>query len=271
MKQINFLGKSFVDAKLTKNFLTEKQSTMSNKSKQIVRTHDEFYAKVDPKAPPKDSFIQIADLIDDYKKSFLRGISVVDFGCASGAFVNYLNSRFPDDHIIGYEYLATLVKSGKENYPNIQIKQGSIIDESSLPKSSVDVLTLLGVISIFDDIEPIIHNLTRWIKPGGKVFIHGMFNPLDVDVYVKYKLSENFDAEECESGWNIISQKTISRLLRKHGIKNIKFHDFSISVDLDKNANDPLRSWTEKMRNGDRQIINGTCLKQPQFILEADL
>jgi SAM-dependent methyltransferase len=244
---------------------------MSNQQiRRTVRTHDEFYSKVDPKEPPKDSFIQIANLIDDYKNQISNSITVVDFGCASGAFVNYLSTRFPNDYIIGYEHLENLVRSGKENYPDIQIRKASILDIASIEKSSVDALTILGVISIFDDIKPIIQNLIHWIKPGGKVFIHGMFNPYDVDVFVKYKLSENFHTEEYESGWNIISQKTISNLLLDKGSKRIKFHDFSISVDLEKNPNDPLRSWTEKMGNGARQIVNGTCLKQPQFILEAD-
>lgn len=100
--------------------------------------------------------------------------------------------------------------------------------------------------------------------------MHGMFNPYDVDVFVKYKLSENFHSQEYESGWNIISQKTISNLLFDKGAKNVKFHDFNLSVDIDKNLTDPLRSWTEKMENGSRQIVNAICLKQPQFILEAD-
>jgi trans-aconitate methyltransferase len=238
---------------------------------KIVRTHDAFYEKIDPKSPPKEVFLQIANLIDDYKNKILDSITIVDFGCASGAFVNYLSSRYPNDNIIGYELLKTLIRSGKKNYPNIKIKYGSILEINSLPKSSVHVLTVLGVISIFDDLDSIINNLIHWIKPGWKLFIHGMFNPLDVDIFVKYRLSENFDKKEYESGWNIVSQKTISNLLLSKNVKNIKFHDFKISIDLPKNLNDPLRSWTEKMEDGTRQIVNGTCLKQPQFILEADI
>lgn len=245
---------------------------MSNNqaSKKIVRTHDEFYAKVDLKVPPKESFIQIADLIADYKKTISGTISIVDFGCAAGAFVNYLNHRFQDDNIIGYEYLESLVRAGKENYPNIRIVQASILERNSIPQSSVDVLTLLGVISIFDDIEPIVLNIVNWIKPGGKLFIHGMFNPFDVDVYVKYRMSEKYPEDIYEAGWNIVSQKTISKLLLNNGAKSLKFHDFNISVDLEKNHQDPIRSWTERLVNGTRQIVNGLCLKQPQSILEVN-
>ena len=98
-----------------------------------------------------------------------------------------------------------------------------------------------------------------------------MFNPVNVDVFVKYKLSENFQTQEYESGWNIIPQENIPNLLLVQRAKNIKFHKFNISVDLAQNSEDTFRSWTAKMGNGTRQIVNGKCLKQPQFILEADI
>ena len=37
----------------------------NEQTKRNIRTQDEFYAKVEPKAPLKDSFIQIANLIDE--------------------------------------------------------------------------------------------------------------------------------------------------------------------------------------------------------------
>ena len=42
-------------------------------------------------------------------------------------------------------------------------------------------------------------------------------------------------------------------------------------IDLKRNLNDPLRSWTEKLKSGKRQIINGLWIKQPQYILEVDV
>jgi SAM-dependent methyltransferase len=243
---------------------------MRNESRnKIVRTHDYFYAEVDLNAPPKDSFIQLKNLIAEYKSGILGKISIVDFGCASGTFVNYLSSQFPNDKVRGIEFLELLVNAGKQFYPNIDIAQGSILDKHILPKECVDIITVIGVISIFDDIEPIIQNLAYWVKPGGRVFIHGMFNPAPVDVFVKYRLSENYEKEEFESGWNIISQETISRLLHSVGANKIQFHEFNLSIELERDLKDPLRSWTEKMENGSTVIVNGTCLKQPQFILEA--
>lgn len=238
---------------------------------KIVRTHDHFYADVDVNAQPKFSFISVAEHINKYKKSRNDAqIKIVDFGCAAGAFVNYLNYRFPFDDVIGIEYLDLLVNAAKLKFPNANIKKGSILDRSSLEDASVDIITCLGVLCIFDDIEPIISNINHWIKPGGKVLIQGMFNQDDVDVFVKYRKSECFDVQVFEAGWNIVSQKTISNLLKKYGAISICFHKFIIPFDLHRDISDPLRSWTEKLIDGERQIINATCLKQPHYILEVD-
>lgn len=234
-----------------------------------LRTHDEFYSDVDPAAPPKHSFVATAQLIKEFKGARDQQLSIADFGCATGAFVNYASSQFPDDKVIGLEYLASLVKVGREFYPHLEILQGSILNENSLERRSVDVITVMGVLSIFDDVEPIVSNIERWIKPGGKAMIHGMFNPHDVDVFVSYRLSSNFGKHERETGWNIISQATISALFRKYGAREIQFHEFKMPEDLFPVPDDPMRSWTEKMANNDRAIFNATCLRQPQFILEV--
>ncbi len=235
-----------------------------------VRTHDEFYLSVDPLAPPKDSFVQVGDLIGDWLKGNSKVASIVDIGCATGAFLNYLSNRVPEPKISGCEYLQPLIEAGRRNYPSIKITQASIFDRDKIEPSSVDVITILGVISIFDDIEPLVKNLAHWIRPGGMILIHGMFNPFDVDVFVKYRASEEHGVGPLQAGWNIISQKTISEMFLRSGARNLNFHEFRISLDLIQDAHDPLRSWTEKLEDGSRQIINATCLKQPQFILECN-
>lgn len=163
-----------------------------------------------------------------------------------------------------------LVNAAKNNYPDLKIFQASILDENAILESSLDILTINGVASIFDDVEPIIKNASRWIKKNGKLYMHQQFNPYDVDVYITYRDSDNYGKNQFETGWNIISQKSFSRLLTKYGGKNIKYHEFTISIDIEKRLDDPIRSWTEKLIDGRRQIVNALCIKQPQYILEVD-
>ena len=236
---------------------------------KIVRTHDAFYAFQDPNSQPKDSFVQCGDLIEEFISSRKHPIEIADFGAATGNFVDYLSTRFKNENVVGYELLDSLIAKSQVFFPLIEIRQGSILDRSSVPRNSFDVITVLGVLSIFDDCEYAIRNLIYWTKPGGKIFIHGMFNPYDLDVFVKYKHAGV--SVELESGWNIISQKSMTKQLLDNGAKAVRYHKFNISVDLIPNSMDPVRSWTEKLEGGERQIVNGLFLKQPQYICEVDL
>jgi len=231
------------------------------------RTHDNFYAEEYPQNP-RESFKAVANLIRDYKDKDEKSLIIYDIGCATGEFPNHLRSVFLEDKIIGIEYLTDLVTLAKNRYPTIEFYQGSILNEEVIEKSHANVITILGVISIFDDIEPIVKNLSKWVKSGGRVFIHGMFNPFPIDIYIKYAYSQDRESNSLESGWNIVSQATTSELFMENGAKEVIFHKFEIGLDLFPHPNDCIRSWTESLSNGSTQIVNALQIKQPQFIAE---
>jgi SAM-dependent methyltransferase len=236
-------------------------------TEQSQRTHDSFYAKEHPQKP-KESFKAVANLIEDFKKDKNSRLEIFDIGCATGEFPNYLNEVFSEDRIVGIEYLTELVNEARNRYPAIEFVQDSILNEKALKASGADVLTVLGVISIFDDIEPIVKNLSTWVKNNGRVYIHGMFNPFPIDVYIKYAYSSDRKNQILESGWNIVSQTTTRELFVGHGAKDVIFHNFEISVDLPHQPSDPVRSWTESRPDGSRQIVNALQIKQPQYVAE---
>jgi hypothetical protein len=180
-----------------------------------------------------------------------------------------MSSRFKNEEVVGYELLNSLISKANDFFPSVNIQQGSILDQSVISCQTYDVITVMGVLSIFDEVEEVIRNLIYWTKPGGRLFLHGMFNPSDLDVFIKYK--ESGAEGNLESGWNIISQKTMTSLLLKNGATSVSYHKFNISVDLSPNPKDDVRSWTERLESGDRQIVNGLCLKQPQYICEVKL
>jgi 2-polyprenyl-3-methyl-5-hydroxy-6-metoxy-1,4-benzoquinol methylase len=237
---------------------------------EIVRKGDFFYAE-EKNIEIKDSFKYVNGLIRKYKNETTTKISIADIGCAIGTFPDFLRKEYKEDYIIGYEYLDDLITVGREKFPDLKLEKGSILDRISIPKNTYDVITCLGVLSIFDNIEEAISNLCFWIKPSGKLFFHGMFNPSKVDVYIKYKLTSEYDSPNLQSGWNIVSQDTMSRLLKKYGAKKVIYHDFNITIDLPKNKNDPTRSWTFLDSKNKRHIVNGLCIDQPQYVIEVNM
>lgn len=234
----------------------------------VYRKHDSFYAN-EISNSPKQSFLSVLNLIIENTRNSNGEVQILDIGCATGEFPAFLIDRLDKRFIVsGMEFLDSLISVANQKYPRINIFQGSIEDLNCIEEQSYDIITVLGVISIFDELDEIISNLMHWIKPNGRVFLHGMFNPDPIDVLVKYRESAFLDTDEkFENGWNIISQESFSKIAIKKGAKNVIYHDFELSIDLHK-QNDAVRSWTEVLESGKRQIVNGICLKQPQFIAE---
>jgi ubiquinone/menaquinone biosynthesis C-methylase UbiE len=172
--------------------------------------------------------------------------------------------------VIGYEYSNELLSTAKTKYPNIEFNKLDVRNIHQLPPKSLDIITMSGVLNIFDDYETIMKNCMTWIKPGGRILIFNMFNPFDLDVFIKYKHAHEPFSTELESGWNIVSQNSISKVIENFGSYKFEFKEFKISVDLLTHKSDQVRSWTEKNELGQRFIINGLNIKQPMYLLKID-
>jgi len=237
---------------------------------KVQRTHDEFYLDENRYNEPKEMFKFIA------KNAFHQDennsdLSVCDFGCAAGEFLYYLNTILPDITFDGVDLLPSLLEKAAKYVPSVKFQQGSVLDSNCKEENQYDKSFLIGVHSIFDEFETCFSNLVKWTKPGGSVYIVGMFNPFPVDVLIKYKESENYDSDVYESGWNVFSQQSVSEFLKKN--KKIKYHTFEkfdITIDLQRQE-DPLRSWTLRDYKDKRFIINGLCLLQPHYLLKIKL
>ena len=94
-----------------------------------------------------------------------------------------------------------------------------------------------------------------------------MISKFDYDIFVKYASSTEraFSSRELESGWNIISEKSLKFISVGHNAKLISCEKFTISTDLQPQG-DVMRSWTEKNAMGNREIFNATHLRQPHKI-----
>lgn len=232
---------------------------------KVIRTQDSFYASEKSKNI-KQSFVDVGNFIEKTKNPLMIG----DIGCAIGAFPMYLKGRFPQSTIIGYEYSKELISKGKDLFPELDLRYANILDSKFADDNfqKFDVVTLLGVLSIFDDIEVPLKNIGKILKPGGYFLAHGMFNPWPLDVYIKYQ-SSALPHTEFEAGWNIVSQDKVRAICGRLGFSNMKFHEFNIQVEIDRHLDDPVRSWTETLIDGKKQIVNGLCIKQPQYIFEA--
>lgn len=196
-------------------------------------------------------------------------MSLLDVGAGNGAFINFLAEHEPGWLLSGLEIREDLVDLSKSKFgPSGTFLVGDLSDEKSFVPHSFDVITALGVLSIFDDLNPILTNFRKWLKPGGNLVLHGMFNPSPVDVWIRYQ--EAVTKSKPQAGWNIISRQTFETLCLANGFNSVTFNSFSPSLELSPSPTDPLRTWTERRSDNNRvEFFNGLSIRQPQAISVA--
>tara|TARA_B100000900_G_scaffold414995_2_gene443343 strand:- start:43 stop:741 length:699 start_codon:yes stop_codon:yes gene_type:complete len=226
----------------------------------MKRTHDKLYLNDNEKII-KEVFVKVADelALEPFE-------TLADVGCAAGVFPNYLKFRFPKSKIVGIEYSKSLLSKAKKDFPEVEFYYGNAMDKNSIEKK-FDVITLLGVLCIFDDYKLVLDNIFSWLKPNGRLIIHNMISEFNIDVIIKYKPSSlEYDKQDLESGWNILSNKSLESVVLNNNAKIVSSKPFYIKEKL-KKQKDLLRSWTEKNLNNRNDIFNALHIRQPQRIV----
>ena len=161
---------------------------------------------------------------------------------------------------------SILLKKASQDFNGINFVRGNVLDRNSISQK-YDVITLLGVLSIFDDYSKVINNVLSWLNPSGRLILHNMISEYDFDVFIKYAPSDKqFSEDKHESGWNILSEKSLSLVAKENNAKIIFSKKFKLNVEL-KKRNDLIRSWTEKNIYGEKDIFNALHIRQPKKII----
>ena len=206
---------------------------------------------------PKHLFTVIGDKIEALVINSVP-VNLLDIGGASGAFCYYINKRFIDFKTVCLEYDEKLCEVGKERVPESTFICGDVNKRAMIEDNSFDVVTMLGVMTIFDDFQPSLSECLRVAKPGSNVFVLGQFNDHDIDVLIRYRYSNN---GVWNRGWNIFSKCSVDAFLSaRTDIEKWSYEKFTLPFDLEK-QDDPIRSWTEINANDQRIFKNGLNLE----------
>jgi trans-aconitate methyltransferase len=231
---------------------------------EIKRTHDHLYLNEDRRQTPKEYFKFIWKHSESFIQSHQKPV-ILDVGCATGEFLWYLSQVCKDAELYGMDPVPELIERAEKTQPNCHFFTGNIVNREGAPKKKFDAVFMLGVHSIFDDYKPWIDNLLRLVKPTGRIYVFGMFNPYPIDVLVKARRSLNDGP--WEPGWNVFSCATLSDYLRKCNAV-VKFIPWKINIDIPQNHEDLLRSWTFKAEDGSRLVVNGTRVLHDFHVME---
>lgn len=204
---------------------------------------------------PKEIFKFLGDLTGSLD---LQGpVRVLDVGCAAGAYLHYLNTRFPEYRLSGMDISEALIGRAREDVSGCNFTVGSALDPAAFPEKEFDVVNCSGVLSIFDDIEQPLRNFVSCVSEGGSIIINTIINDDPVDVIMRYRRSGDETEGQWETGWNIFSKKSFERVLNNFsGTLSWSWHPFELPFALAKKE-DPMRTWTIATDNNPHQLVNG--------------
>lgn len=201
---------------------------------------------------PKETFKFILSQIKSHITSDEK-YSLLDIGCARGEFLYYLSQQGMFSDLVGVDYSQTLINQAKafNGLKDACFYCGS--GETFVYGKKVDFITMIGVLSFFDDVTTSLNNIKKNLGNDGAAFLLGIFNPYDVDVLVKYR--NNKYNSTYESGWNNHSINTIKKTLNEIDMKLSDIKKFTLPFEIDR-QDDPTRSWTVDIQN-ERYFLNG--------------
>ncbi len=105
-----------------------------------------------------------------------NNITVADFGCGSGGFTVPLSEHLTNGRVIAVdvqEEPLSALKSRAASFNNIKIIKGDLekINGSKIEDESVDMVFLVNIIFQIEEVENIITEARRVLKPEGEILI----------------------------------------------------------------------------------------------------
>lgn len=197
--------------------------------------------------------------------------NILDIGCGEGANIGYMASKFPDISFTGIDLNKALVKKGntilkKLKLSNCRLETGDLYHLNKKYKDAFDGLISLQTLSWLSSYQqPIIEMIKvnpKWIAVSS-LFYDGL---IDCEIKVRdYTRSGGKKAEEVF--YNVYSLKLVEEFFKKKGYKKFKYIPFIIDMDIDKNKDGRMGTYTVKTNEGSRLQISGPLLMNWYFIV----
>lgn len=214
--------------------------------------------------PPvlKNSFKAVYQILKDNEIS-----SVLDIGCATGDFLNFLPPRIRG---VGIDKSAALISEAKKRVKktNISFIKTDILDKNASRefKKQFDAVTILGTLHTFMDFRPVLDYAVA-LEPK-TIFVHSPFNDQPVDARHFHRES---GATDYQCAYSIFSKQTIAKYLESKKVSSVNFSPFEMQNDLAKNDASPLRNYHIRLDTGERYLTNGIGIIFKEYILTIKL
>ena len=194
----------FIDQILNKNALSSYYNNYINfklKNKKKLNLRNKMY-KIDLK----------------YLKLYKQSGKLLDIGCSNGGFLRYLVNYY-NAFVIDIDEKAVIL-SNKFNKLKGRV---SLLNLNDVKKKlgKFDVVVLRGVIEHVEDPNSYFHNISKFLKKKGIIFICATPN---VDSPCAIKFKDKWNQFDPIQHINLFSYKTINKIANNHGFELIGQH-----------------------------------------------
>lgn len=217
------------------------------------------------RAQPKESFKALAAHISAQRPPSTGRL--LDVGCATGELLGFLAGSFPGLELVGADVFEDLLVTGRRLLPAAQFVNASALELPGEFRESFDVVTAVGVMSIFDD-EQLLRfwqGLLDATRLGGMIAVLSPLNEYGVDTLVQHRKRRDGQRLDWETGWNVFSTDTIIETLAGLG-QQVSFERFVFKPVLEPRP-DPVRTWTLPTQKNPHQLTNGLKLLVDHYFM----
>ncbi|MFW6002781.1 MAG: class I SAM-dependent methyltransferase [archaeon] len=225
------------------------------------------YIRTDRYEEPKSLFVHTFEKMSKHIDIKNGQGTLADLGCANGEFLYYLKKQLGSGWQmkgIDSEQKFIEVASSFPGLKNIEFKTGDMFEV----EGPIDVVTCIGTMQIFVDIEVALGKIINIVAEGGWLFLTGLFNPYDVDVVYQFRdHSKPQVASQWRCDFNIHFQTRISNYLQGK-CKYFDFVQIKMDIDIPRKPDSPhMHQWTETLSNGEKLTTHGGRLITDKWLV----
>jgi SAM-dependent methyltransferase len=228
-----------------------------------IDDHNRFYISEDRRQQPREYFKFLVQQAQP--RLAMASPRVLDIGCATGDFLYFLRTLYPDASLTGIDLEPEFVARASQAVPDADFTTADIFSGANLPADKFDLVFMSGFNYLFSQYEPWIRNVVSLTRYSAYVF--GWFNPEDLDVRATVQRSGD---NASSTPWNLISRRSISLFLDSLHLRH-QFIGWELPIANPRCKEDPIRSWTIEQKDGHFLVVNGTQMIQRFALLRIDV
>lgn len=182
--------------------------------------YDEYWSKSELRGDDSFKWPHIKRLLPKNEK-----IKILDFGCGDGILIKYMKRNNPKSLFYGVDVSKKIIQINKKKISFAKFYVTFDGGRLPFPNNSFDFIVSTDVIEHIYDTEYAFRELSRVLKPNGKILLSTPYNGIIKNILV---VIINFDLVFSPTGPHIrfFTRKSLSACLRKVGLVPLKFDYF---------------------------------------------